>query len=463
MLLLGAESVLQKLLERVEENFGVGMMLGIGVAVGVTLYLVVARKTQIALLLMLTLSLLTTANNPSLSTAALFGRYYFLFLAAALTMTRASPGHPALLTLAILYAAMNMFGMLYTPDITTGLVRAGFVVLMIPAFMFAFGPQTHTVASLLKFVQLVAMVGVVLALLHAYFIGIAPQGGGISRYASFFSSAQTMSLATATVTLPMAWALLTKNAGKLFVPILIGFLVNVTTIVASTQRTALFSLAGAIGVMLLFYRSRGALLAVLLGTFFAVVIMPIVSYLVSADFLAQRLGSIDPAGRAHIWEVALKESLDSPFFGHGSGAATHFSSEQFGKKFHQAYLAIFFDFGLLGLLIFLSLLITSIFFAFKVACSRDPQRRALGVFLLASLAQVSAQGFVETGLADTANQTATQFYLAVGMVAGAILMPDRGREAIRVVAISAPVSPLRRLPPSPPPRPRPRPAPGGTS
>jgi len=450
MLVLAQFKTISKIFERFGEALGPGMFAGMLVLLGITFFILAGRRTHVALLCVLCLALLTVAQNEAIASLAQLGRWYFLALAAVVALMRPGPGRPLLVALLVIYALFNLVGVVYTPDFESGLVRAIFYVLAIPAFLLSLGPPAHTIESQLRFVRLLGLVGVVLALLHAYFVGLAPQGRGIQRFASFYESSQLMSLGTATVTLPMIWVLLSKRAGRLFLPFLVATLVNLTVMIASTQRAGLFSLAGATAILLVFYRARGALIALAGGTAFVLIAWPIVTFLVSEEFLMQRFGSFEAKGRAYYWQIAVEEGSKSPIIGHGSGAATDYARKHFGKKFHQAYLAIFYDFGLLGLSAFIAMIVVAMVYAFRLARSRDPDRKALGVFLLASLAQVAAQGLVETGLADTANQTATLFYLSLGLVAGAMRVPER-RAQPRYVFIPQPppVPPHRQHPPGP--------------
>jgi len=417
------EGLIQSIIERFVEQMSIPMLLALLAVLGVTFYIITTRKIQWALILMLVLSLLTASDFPALSASSVIGRWFFLALAAGIALMQIRPGHPAILTVTSMWAAINLIGLLFAPFIENAAARAAFFLFAIPTFMLSMGPPAESVKSLLELVRKMAWVGILLALMHVYFIAIAPRGGAISRFASFFASPQPMSLATSTVTLPLIWMLLSKKTGRMFFPVVVAVIINLTVMVASTQRTALFSLVGAVGLMLLFYRGRGTVIALsAIGAL--IVLSPVITFLVDASFLKERLSSVDASNRTWIWKPAFEAALESPFFGHGNGAATVYAQLHFGKKFHQAYLAVFYDYGAVGILVFAAMIILGCWFAFRLARSPVDEQKALGVFLLASIAQVAVQGLVETGLADTANQTATQFYLSLGIVAAAMQMPE---------------------------------------
>lgn len=467
-LLLAAEgSVVTRILNRFAENMGfLQLMLIVGV-LAVVLYIILARRTMAALLFVVALSLLTSTRSDEISSIAQLGRWGFVAMAAACALMMRGATHDGLVGVTAIWATLNVVGCAYSPNLEVAAFRTLYFLLAIPAFMISMGSPAQNMTAILKLVKHTGMVGLLLAVAHVFFIAVAPAGGGISRFGSFYSSPQPMSLATCAVTLPMVWLVLSGRAGKLLTPLVIGILINLTVIVASTQRTALFSLGGAIVVMLYYYRSRGAMLALVGGVGLAVVAWPIITFLVSKDFLAQRLGNLESEGRMRVWSYAFQEAMKSPIIGRGNGAATDFGQDVFNKKFHNAYLAVFFDLGIVGLSVFVLMIVMGVYLAWRLTQSRDPDRKALGVFLLAALLQVAAQGVVETGLADTANQTATQFYLSLGMVAALIKMPDAQPRLLIPLApamVPRPTRPGPRPPRQSPPMPAPaRVAPPGVS
>ncbi len=424
MWLLGQTGALQDVLTKFTENLTAGHILVLIIVLAVSFYVAIARKPLVALLCMYALSLLTVASNPAVSGGALVGRWYFLALAAFGGIVSAGRPQAAMLGLACLWAGVNLAGNLHSPDLSTGMIRGLYFGLVVPAFMLSIAPPNTTAQTLIRFIRALALVGVGMAILHFIFILIIPQHGGSQRITGFFEAPQAMSIATADITLAMIWTLLSKNAGKYWLVILGGMLVNVIVLIASTQRAGLFSLAGAAALMMLFYRGRALAIGVLAGGAMVMFAGPVIGSLVSQDYLANRLSSFDTTGRSTIWQTALQECLRSPVIGHGSGAATFFSQGLFGMKFHQAYIAVFYDFGFAGLLVFVSMLAVGAANAVRLLRSKAPEIRGIGVFTFTAIAMCAVQGLVETGMADTANPTAMLYYLSLGLVAAARSMPD---------------------------------------
>ncbi|MFN0135507.1 MAG: O-antigen ligase family protein [Phycisphaerae bacterium] len=451
MMLLAQFEIITTILSKYTESMGFGQLSALFGVLVLTGYIVATQNTRLALLVLLTLSLFTTADNSAIASAASLGRWFFLGLAALTALMRPAPVDGGTLGLLGAYAIINLVGMLYSESLENGLVRAIFYILAIPAFLMCFGRARNGPDDLLKFLRTISVVGVILAVVHVFFIA-GGGGSGISRFKSFFTSPQTMSMATTTVTIPMIWLLLSKQAAGWFWPVAGAVLVNLLCMIASTQRTGLFSLGGAVVVMLFFFRARGALIALLVGGGFFVVALPLLGKLVDADFLADRLGSLDSTGRSEIWAAAFERAMESPVLGWGSGSASAWSERNFAKKFHQAYLQAFFDGGLVGISVFMALVIRGIWLSYRVTKAKDEKIRVIGIYTLAATLAVAAQGIVETSLADTTNETATLFYLSLGISAAALQMSryantsPTSTPAGRAPAVALPQP--RRLPPN---------------
>jgi len=437
MLLLAQFEVIQQIVTGYVNTLGPGQFAALFVLLCLTAYIVAGARTKLALVCLLALALLTTADNKAVASSAQLGRWYFLFLAAFTALMRPAPSDFLSLALLAAYATFNLLGILLTTSIEQGLVRAVFYVVAIFAFLYSLGTARYKIEDLISLLRQMAIVGVLLSLAHLASIVLLPGATGIGRFKGFFVSPQPMSLATAAVTLPMIWVLLSKAAGRWFWVILAATLVNVTVMIASTQRTGLFSLAASTVALLAFYRARGALLAIGGTGIFALVLYPLIGTLVSTDFLSERLSSFDTQGRYEIWQIAWEKSLESPLIGHGTGSATDFSETTFGKKFHQAYLAALYDGGIIGLALFMSLIARAFMVSFVLRRSPDERHRAIGAFGVASTLQAFIQGLAETALADTTNETATLFYITFGIVSAALTMRAGATVQPRQVASAA--------------------------
>lgn len=407
--------------ERFFDNFGIGHVIALLALTIFTGWAIMKQRADVVILLMICTSLLTTAGNAGVATGAFVARWYFLGIAAIIALMRLGRPNPLIASFMILWVLANIFGMVYTPGVALERagIRAMFYLLALPACIYAMSPPTMDLKQLRQIIINLAILGVIMSGLHFVFVLIAPQGGGVSRFGSFYASTQGMSIATGMVTLPIVWVLMSKAAGKWY-PIFLGaLLVNLTVMIASAQRTAMFTLVGAVVIMLAFYRKRGALLAILGVGGIGLVAMPVITYLASGKYLAERFTSVDPAGRSDIWAWALMAAMKSPLIGHGSGSGASIATELFGKKFHEAYLQTLYDLGFAGILVFVGMIVVGAVIAFRVTWSKNEKVQSIGVFCFCAIAMVAAQGLAETGLADTANPTAMMMFVTLGLASGA--------------------------------------------
>jgi O-antigen ligase len=417
---------INEILGRFFGTLGVGHAFAALAVVILTIIILVFRRVDVAVLMMLVLSISTGIDEAAVSHAAYLGRWYFLVLAAVLGLARLAKTSGAITGLALVWACANVMGIVYSASLEEGAVRGLFFLLAVPAFMWSLGPPYGDSHSLIRLIRWFALSGLVLAGIHVIFMISSPPGRGVERFSSAFENSQSLSISTATVTLPMIWALLTKNAGKWTALLFIGVLVNLTAMLASTQRTGLVSLGTAILILLLFYRSRGLVTAVLTGSAVVFLLWPVVTYLTSPATLAYRFSTAGARDRTRIWSHFFREAMESPIWGHGSGSASMAGVQAVGLSFHNSYLVVLYDLGILGLACFCAMILAGMLSGMRLSIGRRGARRALGVFVLAGLFQVVIQGITEVGLANTANHTAMLFYFTLGVAAACSKMAFEG-------------------------------------
>lgn len=399
------------------------LIIMLGLAVGASLLL--SQRMDLAILGLVAASVLTGLANPVVANVATFARWFFLVAAAGLAVMR--PGQryyvPIVLLMA-LWVAINAITTTYTPAVQLGVVRTVFFALVLPGLIIALGPPAFTLDQLVVFLRRIALVGVGLSLVHLAGMAFGPAAWGTLRYKGFFAAPQIMSMATTSVTLPIIWALLSRNAGRWGKVFTAALLINLMAMIASTQRTGLMTLAGATLLMLSFYRARGLAYLMLAVLFTVIVGWPIISILTPQKLLKERLLSMEAQSRMEFWRKAYDKASDSPIIGYGNGSSTLQGQIWFRRTFHSSYLEIFYSMGIVGLVTFLPLIGVGALTALRLTRSITPQRRALGVYLFAAFAMVTVQGITESSLWATANETAVLFYIALGLTSSATKIQD---------------------------------------
>lgn len=416
-----AQAIIKSVFARLFEGFSF-LHVPILIAVIILSFMIVVFcRPALALLVLVVLSLLTGTSSETLAAAAYLGRWWFLLLAAITALARPSVGNTKIIGIYCLWVLINMMGIFYGPSLLGGAVPAAYFLLGLPAFFFSLSRPNHTPQTLIHFIRAIAVIGAFLAVAHlfSFVVGGAPV---TRRWYSFYVQSQSMAMCTGGVTLAMIWALISGNAGK-WMPFLFGgLIVNVLAIVASTQRTAIFGLGGAVVLLLLFYRVRGIVLLAIGAAAIVLLMGPFVYSQISPNYLTDRVLTIENTQRFPFWQVAVDEIQQAPLLGHGSGGAQSFTSLRFGMSFHSAYLSVAYDFGILGWMAFVTMILAGLVAAVRLVRSHTPELHAVGVFALAGISMTAVQGVVESSLSGTANQSATLFYVCLGLVAAGLEM-----------------------------------------
>jgi O-antigen ligase len=103
------------------------------------------------------------------------------------------------------------------------------------------------------------------------------------------------------------------------------------------------------------------------------------------------------SGRADIWKAAIDRILEAPVFGHGFKGQDRVLPDNLVA--HNAYLGILVETGVVGLLSYLIMVYTGLYYLFKRGRSLDafPQRLAVYIsFLIYGLVESRAFGFGNT-------------------------------------------------------------------
>jgi putative inorganic carbon (HCO3(-)) transporter len=165
--------------------------------------------------------------------------------------------------------------------------------------------------------------------------------------------------------------------------------------------------AAAIGVLTILWYSRHRILALLL----TLIMSSLGVWLIAgAEQKASSLaGELADAGtlafRGQIWRVALRMITDFPFTGAGMGTFNHVAMNLYpfpevsDPGAHNLYLQLGVDFGIPGLIAFVSLLLLAIYMSLSsissLAVDEDLALRALAVGLLAGIVALLFHGVVD--------------------------------------------------------------------
>lgn len=200
-------------------------------------------------------------------------------------------------------------------------------------------------------------------------------------------------------------------------------------IVISTQRTGM--LLGAVpSLFLLFSLKREVLIRTLLSIFGAASLLVVLVLSTGpdhVDYIVARLqGTADSGqlftGRVQIWEKALSMCMEDPFLGHGLGSDSIDAMINIGISFHNAFLAIWYNTGLVGLAFFVVALVYGAIQSFAALRHiRDPELYTALRLVTGLIIGLIGAGFFERSSAGGAN-------LLIAMMVLCLVCAQRGRE-----------------------------------
>lgn len=234
-------------------------------------------------------------------------------------------------------------------------------------------------------------------------------GTGVMAYAGAFFA-------------PMiAWGIIQKRdiLWKVFSMILI---VPFTTILLlSAVRGAILGMLG-IGLFpLLFLRGKPLRAFVQLFVVFLLIMLSIGILFVlvptKSEYLINRIVSVSTTGRFYIWVDILSYCLQHPFTGRGVGAAGVDGILVFGHQFHNAYLEIWYNAGLLGLvavLVFLGIYLLKSLRLLTAAPTEDMADFSRVVF--GYMLGISAMNVFESSLAGAGGIAITMLMIITVMI-----------------------------------------------
>lgn len=378
---------------------GMGVLLvWLGVVLGLTLAFLNKRKWMVALfLIFLTFSGIAIAALDSGSTLLRWGMIFLLGLTCISGMK--FPGSPAIMLgivgLLGLVAGLSSVAPMYTTQ------RSGLLIVFATLMAAAIAHEAATikdVQGLIRCFNIAAGVFMILGLISLRSLRAGERFSGSNAGAPLF-------VLTGGLLLPyamygaMVWK---EKMWRIYCVFLTGGLLLLCLI--SGQRTGTF--AGIIGCLPLLSRvssrkllASGMVLAICAGIVVAAsMLLP-----EQTNFVKERFVSTDTTGRAEIWQVALEQCLAEPWFGHGIGMSILATR----AGVHNAYLAAWYDTGVLGLVLFVGAYLLTAWRSWRLAWQRQSlEAKELGRLLLGVTVACLAAGFFEESIFSPSNMAA---------------------------------------------------------
>jgi O-antigen ligase len=387
------------------------------VAGALAVYFLATKRLHIIVFILILSAALVGTTIPVLDNVASLSRWLailLLFLAGIFqSRVEISPGF----LLFWGYVAVGVI-FLFRADQPSWQMQRGVLLLLVAAALpLAYSSEPYP--SIKRCLTAIALVGAIFALLN--FVSLPSSLTQAARYTGFSSQAPTLVIALGGLLPFIFWGLLSANSRPVRLICGLGLLLGIVTLAFSGQRAG--TVAGLIGLVpfLLIIPNRkviggfGLLLILLFLLTFVLLQQTSVAKL---DFLLSRYSL--HAGLSYrdlIWTKAIAEIAKNPFAGHGIGASETIMS----YSFHNAYLEIWYNTGIVGLFLFIC---SQLYFFYRIyhlnRISSSPE-----IKVLLALALGYMLGFVAICIFESTGAGASNLNLILYLLLGVIVSSDQ--------------------------------------
>lgn len=387
------------------------------------------RGVGLSLLLLLISYSLIFVQQGGVSAGAFFLRVLSLALLSLGVIRRlVIPGAAFYALLA--YAMMGIIFSTGSYNLVWSIQNGGLLLLAVVSIPLGVASYLDSYRSVRSFLHLFVVAGGVWTILSLSFLGDFVSSSTL-RFAGGGEINATGYSRTGALLFPfMLWAAMQRGSAVWRLIGIGGATCIPICLFLSATKTALVMAAISTVPLLLRQGAGKTMRIVVLFGVLGVVTFFLGSYLLgsrSTEFIVTRLMDLSLSGREHRWSVGLEACLSSPFFGHGAGASALYSMRS-GIIFHSAYLAIWYNTGIFGLILFSSAPISQAVGAMKLIrragdpMARDAMRLALGVLL-----SLLALGLVENSFASASKFGIAMLLMMVTLVARVRQLDQRER------------------------------------
>ncbi|MBN2562293.1 MAG: O-antigen ligase family protein [Phycisphaerae bacterium] len=203
---------------------------------------------------------------------------------------------------------------------------------------------------------------------------------------------------------------------------LVGLLALIPMLVYVGQRIGLFAaFVGAIPLLAFRLSAKrivyGLVVAVIAGVL-SFQLLNVINPAVRSYLMDKYIYKVkELSGREVRWVMAFRLCMRSPLVGRGAGTADMLSKQRFGGGVHNSYLTIWYDGGILAILIWVYVIIVSLLRTMRGLFSRaPPEVKDILRLLLGCLMALTSQAFFESTLASPTNLNVGLFLLCITLV-----------------------------------------------
>ena len=395
-------------LQRVLEEGGVLAVIGLFLVVTLSLIIVAARQRRLAIYILLASMALSLLGEPFHSVFDLV-RWLMVFVLVPM-------GLPGIVRMGWLYwllwinALLSAMFIVRSPNGLYSLQMFILLAATLIGYAGCLAQVVKTPSDLGRLFRVFGGLGLVVGLVS---VGMFVMGRGTEdvRFSGVGVSPGQLSLVSAILMCFCVW-LAIHGSGRL----IRGFWTVVTgllgiSMVLSTQRTGILLAV----VALTYYMARKinrqtlrrlGLMASLAAIVFIglMLISPERRSYIFLRFSGGESGLGATSGRADIWRAGLTACMEKPLTGTGTGSDMIESWQLTGHSFHNAYLAVWYNSGLVGLILFMTAVLGTFWQARRLSKRLGGEEGGDAMRILAGLILgIMASGFFERALAGNAS------------------------------------------------------------
>lgn len=261
------------------------------------------------------------------------------------------------------YVFLGLIFLFWAISMDWQLQRSLLLLMVAVAIPLAYSNETYK--SLKLSLISISMVATIFSLVN--FLPLFTHLGEPVRYSGYSKKAPEFAMTLGGLLPFTFWGLWGVNHKGIRIACASGFFLGLVSLILTGQRTG--TIAGLLSLfpLLLTLVDRRNI-----GRFILFIIAPLLlGYILiqqysveKMDFLLERYSvSSGLSGREKIWEQSFSEIVETPLLGRGTGASENVLSD----SFHNTYLEVWFNTGLLGLLFFLA---SQAYFIYRILCLR---------------------------------------------------------------------------------------------
>ena len=410
----------------------------LAIAGGVVLF---SRAKSVFLFLLLISFAVSEALLPGISEGSLAIRYLLILLLASLALYMLPSVAKHGLT------SIQLLGLLYLAWQITGLVVNGYnlgSILMLPVQFAVFwgilvglSTEFDSEAAYLRFCNVMGWTGIVLTGFHLSSLVFSPQPFLAGRFRGYYSLPTNFANGYVIFVVAMLWLGLRGTRKIAQLTAAVGALAGVGMLILSGTRNSILSIAVGVCIFAVTWPKRILIIGVLVSILLGMTVLALGDAFSSHEGAVARFSKMESNTRHEVWSLTWRYITERPVIGYGIGKTGEVLGETLQSwekadfiNTHNAYLGIWLQHGIIGLLLVLAVMVGGLLKGFSVLCSKATNDRMKDLLVLpvALFAGITAGGMFEEYLTSRGSVQQITWGLSLMLVVNAARVRETSLE-----------------------------------